>query len=79
MAKTAARTRMASSVNASKIAAIENMLRVLKAEEYRLLTNYMYLSEQDLKVYVDVTEEGEYVLTVRAITDRLIDVGKILV
>lgn len=79
MAKTSAKTRMTSSVNGSKIAAIENMLRVLKADEYRLLTNYMYLAESDLKVYVDITEEGEYVLTVRAITDRLIDVGEMLV
>ena len=58
MAKTA-KSRMVSSVVENKISAIEKMLKVLKTDEYRLLTNYMYLSESDLKVYVDITEEGE--------------------
>ena len=61
-----------------KLAAIESMLAVLKSDEYRLLTNYMYLGPKDLKVYVDITEDGEYVLTVRAVTDRLIDIGRVV-
>ena len=44
-----------------------------------MLTNYMYLSESDLKVYVDITEEGEYLLTIKAVSDRLLDIGKVLV
>ena len=54
------------------------MLKTLKAEEYKLLTNFMYLSISDLDLYVDITEDGQYVLTVKAITDRLIDIGKFL-
>ena len=54
------------------------MLSVLKSETYKLLTNFMYLNEQDLKVYVDVTQSGEYILSIRAVTDKLIDVGRIL-
>ncbi len=61
-----------------KVASIENMLRVLKSEQYRLLTDFMYLAEADLQVYVDLTDRGEYVFTVRAVTDRLIDVGRLL-
>lgn len=61
-----------------KVTQIENMLAVLKSEVYKLLTNYMYLSVENLNVYVDVTQEGEYVLTVKAGTDRLIDIGKML-
>ena len=78
MAKTA-KSRMVSSVVENKISAIEKMLKVLKTDEYRLLTNYMYLSESDLKVYVDITEEGEYLLTIKAVSDRLLDIGKVLV
>ena len=59
-----------------KILAIEGMLRTLKAEQYKLLTDYMYLNPQNLTVYIDVTESGEYVLVVRAQTDKLIDFGK---
>lgn len=59
-------------------AAVENMLRVMKGEIYRLLTNYMYLSAENLAVYVDVTESGEYILNVRAVTERFIDAGRTL-
>jgi len=61
-----------------KVSAIENMLRVLRSDQYRLLTNYMYIGSDDLKVYMDLTENGEYVLTVKAVTDRLIDIGRLL-
>lgn len=70
--------RLRGVVTENKISEIENMLRLLKSEQYRLLTNYMYLDRDDLKVYIDVTDEGEYILTVRAVTDKLIDVGKVL-
>ena len=61
-----------------KVTQIENMLALLKSEVYKLLTNYMYLSVENLNVYIDVTTNGEYVLTVKAGTDRLIDIGKML-
>ncbi len=61
-----------------KIGAIESMLRALKSEQYKLLTNYMYLNPDRLKVYIDILENGEYALTVRAVTDRLIDIGRVL-
>ena len=61
-----------------KVSAIESMLRVLRSDQYKLLTNYMYIGSDDLKVYMDLTENGEYVLTVRAVTDRLIDIGRLL-
>lgn len=61
-----------------KVVEIEGMLKTLKAEEYKLLTNFMYLSISDLDLYVDITEDGQYVLTVKAISDRLIDIGKFL-
>ncbi len=70
--------RLRGVVTENKISEIENMLRLLKSDQYRLLTNYMYLNRDDLKVYIDVTDEGEYILTVRAVTDKLIDVGKVL-
>jgi hypothetical protein len=74
-----AQDRLKSVVMSEKITAIESMLRVLKSEQYKLLTNYMYLNVEDLKVYIDVTENGEYVLTVKAVTDKLIDIGRVLV
>ena len=61
-----------------KIGAIESMLRAMKSEQYKLLTNYMYLNPDRLKVYIDILENGEYALTVRAVTDRLIDIGRML-
>ena len=61
-----------------KIGAIESMLRTMKSEQYKLLTNYMYLNPDRLKVYIDILENGEYALTVRAVTDRLIDIGRVL-
>ena len=61
-----------------KIGAIESMLRAMKSEQYKLLTNYMYLNPDRLKVYIDILENGEYALTVRAVTDRLIEIGRVL-
>ncbi len=61
-----------------KISAIESMLVALKSELYKLLTNYMYLSGDKLKVYIDILENGDYALTVRAVSDMLIDVGRVL-
>lgn len=71
--------RLKKVVMEDKVSAIESMLRVLKSEQYRLLTNYMYLGADDLKVYIDITENGEYILTVKAVTDRLIDIGRMLI
>ncbi len=78
MARKTAKERLGSVVINDKISAIESMLAVLKSETYRLLTNFMYLNEQDLKVYIDVTQSGEYILSIRAVSDKLIDVGRIL-
>ena len=63
-------------ISRSRIADIENSLRIMKAEMYKLLTNYMYLSREDLTVYVDVTDDGEFILNVRARTKRCIGTGK---
>ena len=71
-----AKNRLNSVVLRDKISAIETMLRSLKAEQYKLLTDYMYLNPQNLSVYIDITENGEYLLVVRALSDRLIEVGK---
>ena len=73
------RQRLKKVVMEDKVSAIENMLRVLKSDQYKLLTNYMYLNADDLKVYMDITENGDYILTVKAVTDRLIDIGRMLV
>ncbi len=74
----AAKRRLKTVAIEDKVSAIENMLRVLRSDQYRLLTNYMYIGSDDLKVYMDLTENGEYVLTVKAVTDRLIDIGRLL-
>ncbi len=57
---------------------IEDMLKTLKNEEYKLLTDFMALSYDDLDVYMDITKNGEYVLTVKAISTKLIDIGKLI-
>lgn len=74
----AAKRRLKTVAMEDKVSAIESMLRVLRSDQYKLLTNYMYIGSDDLKVYMDLTENGEYVLTVRAVTDRLIDIGRLL-
>lgn len=74
----AAKRRLKTVTMEDKVTAIENMLRVLRSDQYKLLTNYMYIGSDDLKVYMDLTENGEYVLTVKAVTDRLIDIGRLL-
>lgn len=66
------------SVGRGRNSSLENMLRVMKGDIYRLLTNYMYLSAENLSVYADVTRDGEYILNVKATTERFIDSGKIL-
>ena len=50
------RQRLKKVVMEDKVSAIENMLRVLKSDQYKLLTNYMYLNADDLKVYIDITD-----------------------
>jgi hypothetical protein len=57
---------------------IEGMLKTLKNEEYKLLTDFMTLSFDDLDLYVDITKNGEYILTVKAVSRKLIDIGKII-
>ena len=74
----AAKRRLKTVAMEDKVSAIESMLRVLRSDQYKLLTNYMYIGSDDLKVYMDLTENGEYVPTVRAVTDRLIDIGRLL-
>ena len=60
----------------NRITEMENTLRIMKAELYKLLTNYMYLSREDLAVYVYVTQDGEFIFNVRARTERFIGAGK---
>ena len=57
---------------------IEGMLKTLKNEQYKLLTDFMTLSFEDLDVYMDITKNGDYVLTVKAVSRKLIDIGKII-
>ncbi len=57
---------------------IEGMLKTLKNEEYKLLTDFMTLSFEDLDLYIDITKSGEYVLTIKAVSNKLIDIGKII-
>lgn len=57
---------------------IEGMLKTLKNEEYKLLTDFMTLSFEDLDLYIDITKSGDYVLTIKAISNKLIDIGKII-
>ncbi|MBO5224779.1 MAG: hypothetical protein J6C23_09755 [Clostridia bacterium] len=60
------------------IVEIEGMLKTLKNEQYKLLTDFMTLAYEDLDVYMDITKNGEYVLTVKATSNKLIDIGKII-
>ena len=60
----------------NRITEMENTLRIMKAELYKLLTNYMYLSREDLAVYVDVTQDGEFIFNVRAKPERFIGADK---
>ncbi len=76
--KSQVKQRIKTVVMEDKLSAIESMLRVLKSDIYKLLTNYMYLSRDGLNVYIDITENGEYILSVKAETDRLIDIGRVL-
>ena len=39
---------------------------------------YMTLSFEDLDLYIDITKSGEYVLTIKAVSNKLIDIGKII-
>ena len=75
MARYKAEARL-QSVGRGRTTALEYMLSDIKAEVYRLLTNYMYLSAENLSVYIDVVENGEYILNVRAVTERFIESGK---
>lgn len=60
------------------IGEIEGMLKTVKNEQYKLLTDFMTLSYDDLDVYMDITKSGEYVLTVKAVSTKLIDIGKFI-
>lgn len=78
MVETKAQARLKSLRRGSNVAQIENMLASMKAEVYKLLTNYMYLSIENLSVYIDITASGEYILNVKAESNRLINMGKSL-
>ena len=65
-------------VTRAKMSDIERTLGIMQAELYKLLTNYMYLSREKLTVFVDVTNDGEYIFNLRAVTDRFIGTGKYL-
>jgi len=40
------------------IGEIEGMLKTVKNEQYKLLTDFMTLSYEDLDVYMDITKDG---------------------
>ena len=76
--KESAKERLRKSRIKETVGEIEDMLKVLKNEQYRLLTNFMCLHLDDLEIYMDITQNGEYVLSIKAVSDRLIDIGKVL-
>lgn len=76
--KTSAKDRLRNTRINETVGEIENMLHSLKNETYKLLTNYMFLNVDDLEVYMDLAKNGEYVLSIKAVSDRLIDIGKML-
>ncbi|MDR0426213.1 MAG: hypothetical protein LBH24_03480 [Clostridiales bacterium] len=67
--------RLSGAVMRDKVAKIEDMLKIIRSEQYRLLTNFMYLNRENLSVCIDITEDGRYILSIRAETDHLIDPG----
>ena len=73
-----AKERLRKSRIKETVGEIEDMLKVLKTEQYKLLTNFMCLHLDDLQVYMDITQNGEYVLNIKAVSDKLIDVGRVL-
>ncbi len=75
MARYKAEARL-QSVGRGHTTALEYMLSDIKAEVYRLLTNYMYLSQENLSVYIDVMDNGQYSLAIKAVTERFIEAGK---
>ena len=75
MARYKAEARL-QSVGRGRTTALEYMLSDIKGEVYRLLTNYMYLSQENLSVYIDVMDNGQYSLAIKAVTERFIEAGK---
>ena len=63
-------------VGTGRTATLKNMLSDVKPQICRLLTSYMYRSAENLSVYIDVVENGEYILNVRAVTESFIESGK---
>ncbi|MDR2201375.1 MAG: cell division topological specificity factor MinE [Clostridiales bacterium] len=52
------------------------LLTVLKSDLKQLFSNYMYISDGDLHLELDLTENGEHLFNLTVRSTRLYDIGK---
>ncbi len=60
-----------------KIAHPTRVAAVLKSDIFMLISDYMELSKDALKVNLEITTKGQYKLTIEAVSDRVKDLGTI--
>lgn len=61
-----------------RVASVESLLRVLKSDVISLLSNYMYIENEDVQLTLDAEANGEFKVNIQAKTNRLIDAGKMI-
>jgi len=73
------RQRLTKTMLADKVEGLETLLSVLKSDTKQLLDNYMMLDDDSLKLALEVLPDGSYKLNLSATTNRLFEVGKMIV
>jgi len=72
------KNRLKSLVLSDRIDGLETLLTVLKSDIKILLSNYMTLDGDSVKLVLDIAPDGKYHFCVNATTARLIDPGKMI-
>ncbi|MCL2847362.1 MAG: cell division topological specificity factor MinE [Firmicutes bacterium] len=73
------KNRLKSLVLSDRIEGLDTLLAVLNSDIKALLANYMILEQGNVKLVLEIADDGKYHFNITVITNRLIDPGKMIV
>ena len=70
--------RLKSLMLSDRVEGLETILTVIKSDAFLMLSNYMLLENGAIKLELDISDDGQYHLAIKATTNRLIHPGKMI-
>lgn len=71
-------TKLKNAVLTDRAAMLENTLKIVKGDVYKILSDYMSLDPDNLTVTADLRTDGACDITVTATTYTLYEIGKMI-